>query len=45
MKEESLVEENAALNGLAADGTLAHSVPTQLAGAVATHKDHVFESI
>lgn len=40
-----LVEEDAALDGLAADGALAHSVPTQLAGAVATHEDHVLQSV
>lgn len=39
------VEEDAALDGLAADGALAHAVPTQLAGAVATHEDHVFEPV
>lgn len=40
-----LVEEDAALNGLAADGAFAHSVPTQLAGAVAAHEDHVLQPI
>lgn len=40
-----LVEEDAALDGLAADGALAHSVPTQLAGAVATHEDHVLQPV
>lgn len=40
-----LVEENAALDGLAADGALAHSVATQLAGAVAAQEDHVLESV
>ena len=40
-----LVEEDAALDGLAADGALAHSVPTQLAGAVAAHEDHVLQPV
>lgn len=40
-----LVEEDAALNGLAADGALAHSVPTQLAGAMAAHEDHVLQPV
>lgn len=43
--QEASVEEDAALDGLAADGTFAHAVPTQLAGAVATHEDHVFEPV
>lgn len=42
---QASVEEDAALDGLAADGALAHAVPTQLAGAVATHEDHVFEPV
>lgn len=41
----SLVEEDAALNGLAADGALAHSVPAQLAGAMAAHEDHVLQPV
>lgn len=41
----SSVEEDAPFDGLAADGTLAHSVPTQLAGAVAAHEDHVLEPV
>lgn len=40
-----LVEEDAALDGLAADRALAHSVPTQLAGAMAAHEDHVLQSV
>lgn len=40
-----LVEEDAALDGLAADGALAHSVPAQLAGAVAAHEDHVLQTV
>lgn len=40
-----LVKEDAALNGLAADGTLAHPVPTQLAGAMAAHEDHVLQPV
>lgn len=40
-----LVEEDAAFDGLAADGTLAHSVPTQLAGAMAAHEDHVLQPV
>jgi len=40
-----LVEEDAALDGLAADGALAHSVPAQLAGAVAAHEDHVLQPV
>lgn len=41
----ALVEQDAALNGLAADGTLAHTVSTQLAGAVAAHEDHVLQPV
>lgn len=40
-----LVEEDAALDGLAADGTLAHSVAAQLAGAVAAQEDHVLQPV
>lgn len=40
-----LVEEDAAFDGLAADGALAHSVPAQLAGAVAAQEDHVLQSV
>ena len=40
-----LVEEDAALDGLAADGTLAHAVATQLAGAVSAHEDHVLQPV
>lgn len=40
-----LVEEDAALDGLAADGALAHPVPAQLAGAMAAHEDHVLEPV
>ena len=41
----ALVEEDAALDGLAADGALAHSIPAQLAGAVAAHEDHVLQPV
>lgn len=47
-KEEPVrrsVQEDAALDGLPADGTLAHAVPAQLTGAVAAHKDHVLEPV
>lgn len=40
-----LVEEDAALDGLAADGALAHPVSAQLAGAVAAHEDHVLQPV
>lgn len=40
-----LVEEDAALDGLAADGALAHSVAAQLAGAVAAQEDHVLQPV
>lgn len=40
-----LVEEYAAFDGLAADGTLAHSIPAQLAGSVAAHEDHVLQPV
>lgn len=40
-----LVQEDSALDGFAADGTLAHSVPAQLAGAVAAHEDHVLQPV
>lgn len=40
-----LIKEDAALDGFAADGTLAHSVPTQLTGAVAAHEDHVLQPV
>lgn len=40
-----LVEEDAALDGLAADGALAHSVPAQLAGAMSAHEDHVLQPV
>lgn len=40
-----LVEEDPALDGLAADRALAHSVSTQLASAVATHEYHVLQSV
>ena len=40
-----LVEEDAALDGFAADGALAHPVSTQLAGAVAAHEDHVLQPV
>lgn len=39
------VQEDAALDGLPADGALAHAVPAQLAGAVAAHEDHVLEPV
>lgn len=42
---QGLVEEDPALDGFAADGTLAHSVSTQLAGAMAAHEDHVLQSV
>lgn len=41
----ALVQEDAALDGLAADGALAHSVPAQLAGAMAAHEDHVLQPV
>lgn len=41
----SLVKEDAALNSFAADGALAHSVPTQLAGTMTAHEDHVLQSV
>lgn len=40
-----LVKKDASLDGLAADGALAHPVPTQLAGAVAAHEDHVLQPV
>lgn len=40
-----LVQEDSALDGFAADGALAHSVPAQLAGAVAAHEDHVLQPV
>lgn len=40
-----LVEEDSTLDGFAADGALAHSVPAQLAGAVAAHEDHVLQPV
>ncbi len=40
-----LVEEDAAFDCLAADGALAHSVPTQLTGAMAAHEDHVLQPV
>lgn len=40
-----LVKEDAALDGLAADGALAHSVPAQLARAVAAHEDHILQPV
>lgn len=40
-----LVKEDAALDGLAADGALAHSVAAQLAGAVAAQEDHVLQPV
>lgn len=36
-----LVEKDSTFDCLAADGALAHTVPTQLACAMATHEDHV----
>lgn len=44
-RRQASVEEDAALDGLATDGALAHAVPTQLTSAVATHEDHVFEPV
>lgn len=41
----ALIKEDAALDGFAADGTLAHSVPTELTGAVAAHEDHVLQPV
>lgn len=41
----ALVEEDAALNGLAANGALAHAVPAQLAGSMAAHEDHVLQTV
>lgn len=43
--EGGLVEEDATLDGLAADGALAHSVAAQLAGAVAAQEDHVLQPV
>lgn len=40
-----LVKEDAAFDGLAADGALAHSVPAQLACAVTAHEDHVLQPV
>lgn len=40
-----LVEEDAALDGLPTDGTLAHPVSAQLAGTMAAHKDHVLQPV
>lgn len=40
-----LVEEDSTLDGFAADGAFAHSVPAQLAGAVAAHEDHVLQPV
>lgn len=45
LKPGTLVEEDASLDGLAADGALAHAVATQLTGAVATHEDHVLQPV
>lgn len=45
VNQEGLVQEDATLDGLAADGAFAHSVPAQLAGAMATHEDHVLQSV
>lgn len=45
MKPGALVEQDAALDGFAADGTFAHAVPAQLAGAVAAHEDHVLQPV
>ena len=41
----SLVEQDAAFDGLAADGALAHTVAAQLAGAVAAHENHVLQPV
>lgn len=40
-----LVEEDASFDCLAADGALAHPVPTQLTGAMAAHEDHVLQPV
>ena len=44
-RRRALVEEDATLDGLAADGTLAHAVAAQLAGAVSAHEDHVLQAV
>lgn len=44
-RRRASVEEDAALDGLATDGALAHAVPTQLTRAMAAHEDHVFEPV
>lgn len=42
---DALIQQDAALDGLPADGALAHAVPAQLTGAVAAHEDHVLQPV
>lgn len=44
-EEGGLVEEDAPLDGLTADGALAHTVAAQLTGAVTAHEDHVLQPV
>lgn len=41
----TLIQEDAALDGLTADGAFTHPVPTQLACAMSAHKYHVLEAV